>query len=578
MERIISKINDIMMSDTVKLFGDLFIFAARFVLPVLALIIIVRCVRSLLLERQDTETWASLSLPNGARIPVNHWENLIGRGKACDIMLEYPTLSRLHGALIRDAKGNWKVYDLNSKGGIRVNGAEVNGHSAVKAGDVMEMGGVELVLIPASDQDVEEENEFRRRPGRIIRPAPTLLLVTLFALILMISHCFSADLGQIVQICLGFGGLIALMWLVFWFYLACDRTGFEIESMAFLLCSIGMSVADSSVPNAMYKQLAFMTAGICLFLGLCWFLRDLNVAKKLRWPIAAAGFGLLCVNLLMADSLFGAKNWLNLGGFTFQPSEFVKISFILAGAATMDRLFAKRNILLFIAFAGACVGALALMSDLGTALVFFTAYLVIAFLRSGSFSTVVMSIAGGGFAGLIVITAKPYIISRFATWGKAWLDANGGGYQQTRAMAASASGGLFGVGPGKGWLVDVVAADTDLVFGVLCEELGLIIALLAVIVLVLYAIFTVRSSYTARSSFYVIASCAAVAIFLCQAALNVLGSMDILPFTGVTLPFISRGGSSLIACWGMLAFLKAADTRQNASLAIKLRRRGEGAL
>ena len=280
----------------------------------------------------------------------------------------------------------------------------------------------------AADEDVEEETELRRRPGNIIRPSVTLFFVTLFALVLMICHCFSSDLGEIVQICIGFGGLIALMWLVFWFYLAFDRTGFEIESMAFLLCSIGMSVAASSVPNAMYRQLAFVTAGIVLFLCLCWFLRDLNVAKKLRWPIAAAGFALLCVNLLMADSLFGAKNWLNLGGFTFQPSEFVKISFVLAGAATMDRLFAKRNILLFIAFAGACVGALALMSDLGTALVFFTAYLVIAFLRSGSFSTVVMSIAGAGFAGLIVMSAKPYIMSRFATWGKAWLDATGGGY------------------------------------------------------------------------------------------------------------------------------------------------------
>ena len=103
----------------------------------------------------------------------------------------------------------------------------------------------------------------------------------------------------------------------------------------------------------------------------------------------------------------------------------------------------------------------------------------------------------------------------------------------------------------------------------LSEELGLIVALLAVLGIVILAFFTVKNAADGRSSFYVIAACAAVSMMLTQLALNVFGSLDILPFTGVTFPFVSKGGSSLIACWGLLAFIKASDTRQNASFVVK---------
>ncbi len=136
-------------------------------------------------------------------------------------------------------------------------------------------------------------------------------------------------------------------------------------------------------------------------------------------------------------------------------------------------------------------------------------------------------------------------------------------------MMCIASGGLFGLGAGNGWLKYVFAADTDLVFAFLCEEWGLIIGLCAVAVIVILAVFTVRSAKVGRSSFYTIAACAAVTILTIQTILNVFGTMDLLPLTGVTFPFLSNGGSSMLASWGLIAFLKAADTRQNASFAVR---------
>ena len=108
-----------------------------------------------------------------------------------------------------------------------------------------------------------------------------------------------------------------------------------------------------------------------------------------------------------------------------------------------------------------------------------------------------------------------------------------------------------------------------MVFGVVCEELGLIVALCCVLSLLLLAVFSVRSAAAGRSSYYVIASCATVTIFMAQLALNVFGSLDLLPFTGVTFPFVSKGGSSLISCWGMLAYIKAGDTRSGGSFALR---------
>ena len=267
---------------------------------------------------------------------------------------------------------------------------------------------------------------------------------------------------------------------------------------------------------------------------------------------------------------FGARNWIQLGGVSFQPSEFVKVCFIYVGASTLSRLMAKRNIVLFIAYSAVICACLALMKDFGTAIIFFVAFLVIAFLRSGNFATIALAIAATGFAGVLVLRFLPYAQNRFEAWGHVWDYALTTGYSQTRSMMCIASGGLFGLGPGKGWLKYVAASDTDLVFAFVSEEWGLIMAVLMVACIVILACFVVRSAPAGRSCFYTIGACAAVTVMVTQTILNVFGMADFLPLTGVTFPFVSNGGSSMVCVWGLLAFIKAADTRQNASVAIRV--------
>ena len=224
---------------------------------------------------------------------------------------------------------------------------------------------------------------------------------------------------------------------------------------------------------------------------------------------------------------------------------------------------------MFIVFSAICVGALALIGDFGSALVFFICFLVISFLRSGSIATVFLAVSGAAMAGFLAVSIRPYIARRFATWGHVWEDVYGAGYQQTRALGAAAGGGLFGKGAGGGWLTEIVAADTDMVFAVICEEQGLIIALCMVLAVLTLSFFAVRTARRGRSAYYAIAACAAVSMLMAQMALNVFGSLDLLPFTGVTFPFVSRGGTSLLACWMMMAFIKGADTRRGGSFVVR---------
>lgn len=195
--------------------------------------------------------------------------------------------------------------------------------------------------------------------------------------------------------------------------------GFELETIAFYLSTLSLAVTASSAPGSLPKQLLAIVLGMGLFLALGLFLRDLERVKKRRWLMAAGAIGLLGITLVLGKAKFGATNWVTLGGISFQPSEIAKICYIFAGSATLERLFRRRNLALFIVLTGVCIGLLGLMSDFGTAAIFFVTFLVIAYLRSGDAATLALICGGAAFGAGIIVQFKPYILSRFAAWGHA---------------------------------------------------------------------------------------------------------------------------------------------------------------
>ena len=539
----------------------------RYILPLAALLILWRCGRSLLAFRREPEVWAWLASPSGDRIPVTHWESLVGRAKSCDVVLDYPTISRRHAVLTRYDDGSWSVSDIGSKGGIRVNGADT-AMCAVGFGDVISLGGVNFTLVPITKEQERIQASVRTRAGKEVSPALTLMLLSLFQVLACLQLMLHVE--QLGLVAGAFGMLLAAQWALFLLMRLARRSGFDVETLAFFLTTMGVCVVSSSSPSALKKEMLAIFAGIAVFLILGWFLRDLERAKKLRYVAAAAGIALLVFNVLLGVEKYGAKNWVEIGPVSFQPSELVKLCFVFAGASTLQRLMTRRNLLLYIVYSAAICGCLALINDFGTAIIFFVTFLVTAFMRSGDFATIGLACAGTAFAGVLVLRFKPYALRRFSTWRHVWENALTSGYSQTRAMMCIASGGLFGLGGGRGWLKYVAAADTDLVFAFVSEEWGLLLGLMMIAAIVLLAAFVVRSAPVERSSFYSISAVSAVTIMVVQAMLNVFGTVDLLPLTGVTFPFVSNGGSSMLCVWGLLAFIKAADTRQNASFSVRL--------
>ena len=547
----------------------------RYVVPALTFLLLLRCVWPLLTFRREPEIWAWLNLTDGTQIPITHWENVIGRSKSCDVTIDFSTISRNHAVLTRYDDGSWTLLDIGSKTGTFVNDRPIQ-ICALKPRDRISIGGVEMQLQPITQRQELRQAELRTKAASGWDSVTNLMLLTILQCLMTLGFLLKGESADFPNMLRGFGGILVSQWVLYIFYCLIHRKSFEVETIAFFLCTMGMAAIATVKPGEAVKQLYAMILGIVTFLFLGWSLRDLERAKVVRYLAVAAGVGFLVITLLFGTEYYGAKNWLIIGGMSLQPSELSKVCFVFAGASTMDRIMSRRNLILFIAYSVLICGLLALMNDFGTALIFFCAFLLIAYLRSGSMGTVALAITALGFAGVLALKIAPHALNRFSTWRHVWSDPLGGGYQQTRALMCIASGGLFGLGPEGGLLQYVFAADSDIAFATISEEWGLLVALMMVLSVAALGFFAMRTTRVARSSFYSIGGCTAAGVLVIQTILNCLGTVDILPFTGVTFPFLSNGGTSMIGAWGLLAFVKAADTRQNASFAIRLQKAERG--
>ena len=542
----------------------------RFVAPIIVGILLFRCIKPLLTFRREPEIWAWLEFEDETEIPITHWENVIGSSKRSDVVLDTDSVEKTHAVLTRYDDGSWSISDADSQSGVLVNGKPVDIHP-IRSKDVITVGQVNMRLQPISAKQEQKLAQLRTKASSVLTTFASLMLLTVFQCLTFAVFLLGGDIEYAQSLLLAFGGIVVCQWSLFLLYVCIQRNSFEIETIAFFLCTMGIAAIATTLPGEAVKQLASLIAGVVLFLIIGMILRDLGSAKKVRYFAAVTGILLLIITLLFGQEFNGAKAWLIIGPLSIQPSELAKVCFVFAGVSAMDRIVTKRNLFLFIAYSVLACGLLALMNDFGTALIFFCAFLVIAFMRSGSVGTVALAITSLALAGVVLLSIAPHALARFDNWRHIWEDPTGGGYQQTRALMCMAAGGFFGLGPGRGKAgTTVYAADSDMVVATLSEEWGIFIFFVLVLCIIAFAVFAIRSAAVGRSSFYTIGSCAAASILLVQAILNALGTVDVVPLTGVTFPFVSNGGSSMIGVWGLLAFVKAADTRQNASFAVKL--------
>lgn len=538
-------------------------YILRWAFVILAAYIVISCTYSLFLTKDNPETWGFFNVIDGDRIPITHCENVIGRNKSADIQFDSETVSKNHALLVRKVANKWLLKNLSKNNQVTVNGEPIN-TTIINKDDSITIGDIVGFI---EDAPAGKADKIKR-----ISLFPTVTAITIFQVCTIIQLLIGTDC-KVLEL-FPFVVLSVVMWIYVAFCSYRKIQGFELELMAFFMTTINFAVIASSEPYRLKTELFSVLIGIGLMIFMCMYMRDIDRARKIKPLLIVLSILAMLINVIFGVSKNGAANWLEFGSVSVQPSEMVKVAFLFIGAESLDKLYDQKNTLTYAIFSFFCIACLAFISDFGTAAIFLATYLIVSFLRSGDFSRMILTTAGLGAVVLLIIKIKPYIASRFAAWRHVWEPdfVNNGGYQQTRTMSFGAGGGLLGLGAGNGSLKTLEASNTDLVFGFVMEEWGLIIALLLVSCLVVVSIFALSHIMSGRSTFYTILACSTVTMLLIQTMLNIFGSVDILPLTGVTFPFVSAGGSSMIASWAMLAYLKVSDMRPGASLAVKWRK------
>ncbi len=540
--------------------------AMRYIMLLIVLYVVVRMLLAMFFKKTTNPIRGKLvNSITDEEVELYDRETSLGRNKKCDIVLPFDTISRLHAVLAYRNKG-FVIFDTFSKSGVSINGQKIEKKSTVHHGDVINIGGLEYTLYETRYKFIKDKSRLIARPSYGI----ILVLIAIFNVCSLLLNLYpQGELNpQIIVVYMGF---VFLQWAYFIFATFVLRIhNFELEMIAFMFTSLGLAVVGSIYPDAVIKQFLAVVIGVVGFCVMVVIMRNIDTLKSMRWLLAGAAVLILGATLVIAETTNGAKNWISLGGISLQPSELVKVAFIFVGAVTLEKLQSIKNLTMYIVFAVICVGELFLMYDFGTALIFFFTFVVIAFMRSGDIKTLSLVCFVAALGAVVILIIKPYVASRFSTYLHVWEYMDEGGYQQTRTLIYSASGGLFGLGLGNGELRNIFAASEDLVFGVVCEEFGLIMGFVVPLTYAAVAVWAVLNAQKTKSTFYAIAGVGAISMMLFQSMLSIFGITDLLPLTGVTLPFISKGGSSIISCFCLLAYIKTIDARTFASFKPRL--------
>ncbi len=386
------------------------------------------------------------------------------------------------------------------------------------------------------------------------RSAAGCLLLTLIQILLVFFFGLEGT-GHLREIIIAFGCICFLQWFLLLPGIKGRLLAPVLQDMAFFLCSIGLACLCSIRPSEVYKQILAILLGICAYFCILRLLRRPEKARRFGMFASIFGLGLLLGTLLFGRSFYGAKNWILAGRLSLQPAELVKVCFLYMGACCLDKPMGKKGLLLFGGYTLLLCFLLIRMNDLGTALLFLATFLLLISLRSLGMAAGFSALSGFAVLAALCGDLAPNALRRLRNWGKIWSDPFGFGYQQTQALIAVASGGLFGLGPEQGVLKYVFAADSDLVFGAICEEWGVITGILCVVCVIIMGIYALRQGKNS-SCFDAVLSCGGAGMLMMQMALNVFGTTDILPMTGIVFPFVSNGGSAMVASWCLLAFVQ----------------------
>ena len=391
--------------------------------------------------------------------------------------------------------------------------------------------------------------EKRKKPDHALVSVMMLFFFSAFLLISLQGeiHLEGLMLSVVVPLML----YIATMWMPRFF--PADKL---LLAIANFLCALGVLILYSTdrgagtsrgLQQAMYYGVGILAMLVCILL--VRYVKNWNFLIKV---VMLGAVGLMVLPLAIGTEVNGANNWIVIGGTSLQPSEVVKIALLLILGWYMSR----HRFWPWFLFAVFCLLVLMLQADLGTALVYYTTTLLLFYASTGNVLLSSLGVVGGCGAAVLGYQMFAHVKKRVAIWRNPWIYYETSGYQIAQTLMAIASGGLFGVGLGLGAPRVIPVYFTDCIFAVICEQFGIIFGIL---VLVMYVILILRGAYIAsqaRHSFHAILAMGATVMLGIQTFIIIGGVLKMIPLTGVTMPFVSYGGTSLVSGMGLIGLIQ----------------------
>lgn len=313
-----------------------------------------------------------------------------------------------------------------------------------------------------------------------------------------------------------------------------------------MLLTVGFVILTRLSLGKAIRQFIIVMISLVIALVIPFFVSRFRFLKEWKWIYAAAGIVALGIVLVLGQTTYGSKLSYTIAGLTFQPSEFVKIIFVFFVASALYKAAGFFEVFTTAVIAAAHVIILVCSKDLGSALIFFVVYVLMVVVASRNWIYLLAGVSGGSVAAYLAYRVFPHIQVRVQAFKDPWSVIDSTGYQITQSLFAITSGGWFGLGLFKGTPESIPFVEADFIFSAITEELGLLFALCVILICVSSFVMFMNISMNLKDKFYQLTAFGLGVTYIFQVFLTIGGGCKFIPLTGVTLPFISYGGSSVL--------------------------------
>ncbi|MEA4815659.1 MAG: FtsW/RodA/SpoVE family cell cycle protein [Lachnospiraceae bacterium] len=325
----------------------------------------------------------------------------------------------------------------------------------------------------------------------------------------------------------------------------------------FFLLDVGIITLYRLTPKLAIKQLLWMIVGFIIMILIPYVLRFIKKIYNYEYFFIAFALILICLTLYKGEASGGSLNWLSIAGvISFQPSEIVKFLFIFYLASAFKDKVSAKNVIVSGVFSAAIVLLLVVQRDLGGALIFFTTYMLMLYMATSNSILFFGGMGAACIASVFAYTVFSHVRVRVSAWINPWADIESGGYQIVQSLFAITTWGFLGSGLTKGMPEKIPVVARDFIFSAICEEFGAFFGICLIFIYLVVFYCGVKIALSSSKKYYSMISAGIITMFSFQTFLILGGNTKFIPLTGVTLPFVSYGGSSILVSFVMIGILQ----------------------